>query len=54
MSLNALQTYCPSTTYTTTNTRVFDVVQEDATSKDDSKDPFYRIAHDKPIESYNP
>ena len=33
---------------------MFDVVQEDTTPKDDSKDPFHVIKRDKPKESCNP
>ena len=34
----------PSTTYTMTDANMFKGVQEDTTSEDDSKDPFYGIA----------
>lgn len=46
--------FWPSITYTMTNASMFDVVQENTTPKDDSRDPLCGISHDKPKESYNP
>lgn len=46
--------FWPSTSYTMTDTSMFDAIQVDTTLQDDSSDPFYGIACDKPIESYDP
>lgn len=46
--------FWPSTIHTMINASMFDVVQENTTPKDDSRDPLCGISHDKPKESYSP
>ena len=46
--------FWPSSSHTTTNTRMFDTLQRDSLTKDTLRDPFSKIACNKAKESWNP